>query len=183
MWRALMPKAELWEAEANAQCVRAHDKALREVGIRPLVGSQGNRTTVRSWVTASGGDFDVIVDDGSHVDHDIFVSFAVLWPHVKPGGLYFIEDLGSALAPKAADVFAAWAQAKARIMPSASEQFIHGMRISRPVDIAFINFFDNAVVIGKDRNHARHVSTGRGNQCSPSKKSDGLHSIVASIIG
>lgn len=37
--------------------------------------------------------FDVIVDDGSHISADIVEIFRANWPSLKPGGLYFIEDL------------------------------------------------------------------------------------------
>ena len=38
-------------------------------------------------------DFDVIIDDGGHTNCQIWTSFQKLWPTVKPGGLYFIEDM------------------------------------------------------------------------------------------
>lgn len=41
------------------------------------------------------GPFDVIVDDASHVSSLTVASFKLLWPHVKPGGLYVVEDLHS----------------------------------------------------------------------------------------
>lgn len=37
--------------------------------------------------------FDVIIDDGSHLWDDQIVSFKRLWQHVNPGGVYVIEDL------------------------------------------------------------------------------------------
>lgn len=37
--------------------------------------------------------FDVVVDDASHESHRTITSFRLLWPLVKPGGCYFIEDL------------------------------------------------------------------------------------------
>jgi hypothetical protein len=37
--------------------------------------------------------FDCIVDDGSHQVIDQAVTWAHLWPHVKSGGCYIIEDL------------------------------------------------------------------------------------------
>jgi trans-aconitate methyltransferase len=36
---------------------------------------------------------DIVIDDGSHISLDIVHTFRKLWPHVKPGGLYVIEDL------------------------------------------------------------------------------------------
>jgi len=44
-------------------------------------------------LTLSDTKFDYIIDDGSHrVEHQI-KSFQVLWERVKPGGVYFIEDI------------------------------------------------------------------------------------------
>jgi predicted O-methyltransferase YrrM len=39
------------------------------------------------------GDWDVIIDDGSHVAGHIVKSFHLNWPWLKSGGVYFIEDL------------------------------------------------------------------------------------------
>lgn len=41
---------------------------------------------------AAGG-FDMIVDDGSHAVKHIWATLNALWPSVKPGGVYVIEDL------------------------------------------------------------------------------------------
>jgi hypothetical protein len=39
------------------------------------------------------GPVDLVIDDGSHQPEDQEAAFRVWWPHVKPGGLYVIEDL------------------------------------------------------------------------------------------
>jgi len=39
------------------------------------------------------GEIDVVIDDGGHFSDDQQVSFTALWPAVKKGGLYIIEDL------------------------------------------------------------------------------------------
>mmetsp|Transcript_32911 Transcript_32911/g.47568 ORF Transcript_32911/g.47568 Transcript_32911/m.47568 type:complete len:220 (+) Transcript_32911:241-900(+) len=96
IWRELLgPTAEIWEAEYNQDCV---DKSLTEGklnGIKVLVGDQGNETVVNRWVKESGGNFDVIVDDGGHFNIQIMTSFEILWPQLNPGGMYFIEDIDS----------------------------------------------------------------------------------------
>ena len=80
-------------AESDAACVQKHAEALKQQGIFALVGDQSNSRTLRSWITASSGEFDVIIDDGGHTSMQIMKSFRFLWRHLKPGGLYFIEDL------------------------------------------------------------------------------------------
>jgi hypothetical protein len=52
------------------------------------------RILIADAVTYSSNEiFDVIVDDGSHVSKDIVLSWRNLWPQVRAGGLYFVEDM------------------------------------------------------------------------------------------
>ncbi|MHB8271550.1 class I SAM-dependent methyltransferase [Bradyrhizobium sp.] len=39
--------------------------------------------------------FDIIIDDASHVGYNSAASFSVLFPHLKSGGLYIVEDWGT----------------------------------------------------------------------------------------
>jgi hypothetical protein len=39
------------------------------------------------------GPFDIVIDDASHASPHQQIALACLFPHVRPGGLYFIEDL------------------------------------------------------------------------------------------
>ena len=43
--------------------------------------------------------FDIIIDDGSHVNSDIRNSFNYLFPKLKYGGIYIIEDLQTSYNP------------------------------------------------------------------------------------
>ncbi|MCM6771864.1 class I SAM-dependent methyltransferase [Nocardia sp. CDC159] len=45
------------------------------------------------------GPFDIVIDDGSHHNEHVRISFDALFPHVKPGGLYVIEDMMTAYIP------------------------------------------------------------------------------------
>jgi len=42
---------------------------------------------------------DIIIDDGCHFSGPIHVAFECLWPRVKPGGYYIIEDISEVLNP------------------------------------------------------------------------------------
>jgi hypothetical protein len=57
-------------------------------------GDQGDVATLRRVISESGGNFDVVVDDGGqkylHMKH----TFEQFFPDIlKPGGLFFLEDL------------------------------------------------------------------------------------------
>ncbi|MEU7476252.1 class I SAM-dependent methyltransferase [Lentzea sp. NPDC042327] len=45
------------------------------------------------------GPFDVVIDDGSHLNDHVRTSFHALFPHVRAGGLYVVEDLQTAYWP------------------------------------------------------------------------------------
>lgn len=46
-----------------------------------------------SAISREFGPWDVVVDDASHISPLTISTFKILWPHLKPGGLYFVEDL------------------------------------------------------------------------------------------
>jgi hypothetical protein len=95
LWRRIFPNAELWMAEYNAECVSSGHRQgkFTKDRIHTLVGDQANRTTLSNWIRESGGNFDVVIDDGGHSNSQILTSFEVLWPEVRAGGFYFLEAL------------------------------------------------------------------------------------------
>lgn len=86
---------ELWVADYDFKCYEQLAKPVMDSMPRVnfLYGNQYNPASIASWVMESGGGFDVVVDDGAHSNEAIRTTFHGLWPYVKPGGLYFIEDL------------------------------------------------------------------------------------------
>lgn len=67
--------------------------------IRTIQGDQSDREFLRALGEAEGP-FDIIVDDGSHVNEHVRISFQELYPYVRPGGYYVIEDLHTAYWPE-----------------------------------------------------------------------------------
>lgn len=50
-------------------------------------------------------EFDIAIDDGSHVSLDISRTFERLWPHLRPGGYYAVEDLRCTYDPAYRSMF------------------------------------------------------------------------------
>ncbi|EWC63337.1 Methyltransferase [Actinokineospora spheciospongiae] len=71
---------------------------LDELRITTVIGDQSDRALL-SEVVERNGPFDIIIDDGSHKNDHILTTFAALFPHVRPGGFYVIEDLWTAYLP------------------------------------------------------------------------------------
>jgi 8-demethyl-8-alpha-L-rhamnosyltetracenomycin-C 2'-O-methyltransferase len=61
-------------------------------------GSQSDAECLTS-LNSERGPFDIIIDDGSHRPEDQFTSFTTLFPLMKPGGIYVIEDLETSYRP------------------------------------------------------------------------------------
>lgn len=60
---------------------------------------QGDQTDPEFWkqfIALAGGGWDIIIDDGYHSNISVITTFNALWQHVKPGGFYAVEDLGTA---------------------------------------------------------------------------------------
>lgn len=95
LWSRYFPNSEIWFAEYNTECVDMHREKLTAMGIKGAVtGDQADIPTLERWIEETGGDFDVIIDDGGHKVHQQFNTFAVLFPRaLKPGGAFFLEDL------------------------------------------------------------------------------------------
>jgi hypothetical protein len=60
--------------------------------IKAMVCSQNNPAGLNN-INEQHGPFDIIIDDGSHFSSDMNFSFNHLFPLLKEGGLYIIEDI------------------------------------------------------------------------------------------
>jgi len=57
-------------------------------------GIQESEVFWQCFIADHGKDWDIIIDDGGHFNNQVVTSFKCLWPVLKSGGLYCIEDLG-----------------------------------------------------------------------------------------
>jgi len=91
-------KLELHSMEFNEKC--GTEWAKKHLDVHFHVGDQSNKEDLLRVVKSSSkSGFDIIVDDGSHVNsHQIF-TLESLYPFLLPGGVYVIEDIQNSCDP------------------------------------------------------------------------------------
>lgn len=57
-----------------------------------VVVGDANQPEAYERITAISKEFDIVIDDGSHLSNDILNSFMIYFPLVKPGGIFVVED-------------------------------------------------------------------------------------------
>lgn len=60
---------------------------------------QSSEADLRSVVDRHGPP-DIVIDDGSHIGEHVLASFRFLFPLLRPGGIYVIEDLSTSYDPE-----------------------------------------------------------------------------------
>ena len=70
--------------------------------IRIISADQSDREEMRSVVRelSTVGAFDIVIEDGSHNNADQQMNLALLFPLLRPGGVYAIEDIHSSWQQK-----------------------------------------------------------------------------------
>ncbi len=93
MWKSYFPKA-------NVFSVDIHNKSrVQEKRIKIFRGSQADEAFMKEVVSRTGS-LDIIIDDGSHINEHVIKTFEILFPHLKLGGVYIIEDTQTSYWPR-----------------------------------------------------------------------------------
>jgi hypothetical protein len=93
MWAEYFPNAMI-------HGVDIHNKsAIDTTRIKTHEGSQIDADFLDRLMQKTGAP-DIVIDDGSHVNEHIIFTFEHLFPHVRPGGFYVIEDLATSYMPE-----------------------------------------------------------------------------------
>ncbi len=86
-WREYFPKAKIVGVDITVNCLQfATDR------IKIELADQSNLEHL-AQLAATHGPFDVIIEDGSHMWEHQITSLRGLFPHLKDGGYYVVEDL------------------------------------------------------------------------------------------
>jgi len=91
MWSRYFPHAHIIGVDIHAKAVGGSRISFEQ-------GDQADPNFLQSLIDKYG-QFDIVVDDGSHVGKHIIASMEALWDAVVPGGFYVIEDLDTAYSP------------------------------------------------------------------------------------
>ena len=87
MWKEYFPGAEITGLDIDPRC-----KEFEQGGVRVYIGSQEFPEVLRT-IESERGPFDVVIDDGGHTMNQQIISFNTLFPLLREGGVYVIEDL------------------------------------------------------------------------------------------
>lgn len=93
MWRDYFPNAEIHGFDARVPDSQPQPR------IHLHQGNQADRRSLNELVERTGSGFDLIIDDGGHTMEQQQVSIGFMFAHLKPGGLYFLEDLHTSFFP------------------------------------------------------------------------------------
>ena len=87
-WRDFFAKSEIHGMDVAPDCMIAEDRILTHLC------DSASSESCKAWIEANHDmSFDIIVDDGSHWDIHQIQTLKNLFPLVKPGGFYVIEDV------------------------------------------------------------------------------------------
>jgi hypothetical protein len=87
MWHQYFgPRARVYGVDLQEACLRYADESTRV-----FIGDQGDREFWRAF-RAEVPKLDIVVDDGGHEPLLQTISLEELLPHLRPGGVYLVED-------------------------------------------------------------------------------------------
>lgn len=98
LWLEYLPNVDLYFIEYDGDCVAKWTQAFPDATV--FVGDQADAAFLQTVIDESGGDFDIIVDDGGHHMDQLRISYDTLIDALKPGGYYFLEDLATCFMPQ-----------------------------------------------------------------------------------
>ncbi len=94
LWESYFAQADLHFIDITFAAVQYFSKRSHY-----HLANQENPLDLEIVAREAGGNFDIILDDGGHTMNMQIVSFQTLFPHLKSGGMYIIEDLHTSYWP------------------------------------------------------------------------------------
>jgi hypothetical protein len=86
-WRDFFPNGSVHGLDIQPDCLFSEER------ITTHLCDSTDDESCRAWREAQALTFDVVIDDASHWDQHQLATLRNLWPLLKPGGYYVIEDV------------------------------------------------------------------------------------------
>jgi demethylmacrocin O-methyltransferase len=99
-WRDYFNIATIMGLDNRQECL------FSESRIFTYLGNQDDENSLTSVARALNISYDIIIDDANHTLNSQIMSMFHLWPYVKAGGLYIIEDVQDAKHIEKFSIFA-----------------------------------------------------------------------------
>lgn len=87
MWEEYFPNARIIAFDINSYPHLNTDR------VKTMIVDQSDRTSLLNAMNSLSTEFDIIIDDGSHVCEHQQISLAVLFKYLRNKGQYWVEDL------------------------------------------------------------------------------------------
>jgi hypothetical protein len=167
MWKDFFPKGKINGIDLFPKT------GVDEQRIRTFQGSQDDGIFLENVINEIGNP-DIIIDDGSHINKLTKKTFEILFPKLKMGGFYIIEDLQTSYWPQFAGVHwggsfdkdskeTAMSFFKSLVDCVNQSEFIDPLYVKNYYDlnIVGISFFHNICIIQKNLNSETSNMVGR----------------------
>ncbi|MEV1075241.1 class I SAM-dependent methyltransferase [Micromonospora parva] len=152
VWRRYFPRALVYGLDIV-------DKShLTDQRVTVLQGDQSSPTDLARVVEVMGRP-DIVIDDGSHVSAHLLASFASLFPVLRHGGLYVMEDLQTSYWPTFGgragtydDPATSLGFLKTLVDGLHHEEIVGRTPAFTDPDIGGVHFYHNLAFVEKERN-------------------------------
>jgi len=92
-WCVYFPNAQVWGVDVKDFGINPAERSTYLSRFEFILGDITEETTQQKIRQSVGDNIDLIVDDGSHRSEDVWEAYDALWPLVKSGGYYVVEDM------------------------------------------------------------------------------------------
>jgi len=88
MWEEFFPNATIYGLDIDPGCT-AFAGGRKQI----FIGDQMDEHFLLDFIQKTGGDFDIVIDDGLHTSYSMVKTFSYLYPALQSHGTYVIEDI------------------------------------------------------------------------------------------
>lgn len=151
-WQRYFPQAKIIGIDTNPDC-----KKFEGDNIKVCIGDQADVDFLKK-VNEENGPFDIVIDDGGHMMNQQLASFKTLFPLLKNGGYYVIEDYHTSFVEKYQDGGEKTLDFLKNLINSLNFWAIEDRKPGYfSLNVSYIGFYNSIVFIKKGKNRKGKV--------------------------